>query len=207
MKQRAKSILFLVPLFLFILLGGFLLKGLFSDPTKLDSALIGKTVPEFELPDLYNADRYHNQSIIGGQPLLINVWATWCPTCYQEHSFLNELLATEDIFIIGLNYKDDSRGKAVQWLQELGDPYQINLFDYSGLLALDLGVYGAPETFVVDHEGVIRYRHVGDLNTQVWQTTVGPIYYEMVEKYQAQQQQAQVKMVNEQDKAPLEGEE
>lgn len=177
MKSKLRLMFFLSPLLLFVVLGGLLFKGLFSDPTKLNSALIDKAVPAFELPDLYNADRSHTQSIIGGQPMLINVWATWCPTCYQEHSFLNQLLEREDIYIIGLNYKDDSRAAAVTWLQNLGDPYQINLFDQSGLLALDLGVYGAPETFVIDAAGIIRYRHVGDLNEQVWRETVGPIYY------------------------------
>lgn len=182
MNSKLRLMLFLSPLIIFVVLGGFLVGGLFSDPTKLDSALVGKPVPNFELPDLYNPDRSHTQSIVGGKPMLINVWATWCPTCYQEHSFLNQLLAEEDIYIIGLNYKDDSRAAAVNWLQELGDPYQINLFDQSGLLTLDLGVYGAPETFVVDAQGIIRYRHVGDLNARVWQETVGPIYYSLFEQ-------------------------
>ena len=181
MNSKLRLLVFLTPMFLFIGLGGFLLTGLFSDPTELDSALIGKQVPNFELPDLYNPDRTHTQSIIGGKPMLINVWATWCPTCYQEHSFLNALLAEQDIYIIGLNYKDDSRAAAMNWLQDLGDPYQINLFDFSGLLALDLGVYGAPETFVVDANGIIRYRHVGDLNERVWREKVGPVYYSLFE--------------------------
>lgn len=134
-------------------------------------------MPQFELPDLYQPDVIHDNRIIGQRPLLINVWATWCPTCYAEHTFLNQLLAEEQVYIIGLNYKDDSRGAAVRWLQNLGDPYAINLFDATGLLALDLGVYGAPETYVVDQHGVILYRHVGDLNERVWRREVGPIYY------------------------------
>ncbi|MCH8502228.1 MAG: DsbE family thiol:disulfide interchange protein [Aliidiomarina sp.] len=177
MNPKLKLAFFLMPLILFLLVAVFLFKGLFSDPTRLDSALVGREVPQFELPDLYQPDVIHDNRIIGQRPLLINVWATWCPTCYAEHTFLNQLLAEEQVYIIGLNYKDDSRGAAVRWLQNLGDPYAINLFDATGLLALDLGVYGAPETYVVDQHGVILYRHVGDLNERVWRREVGPIYY------------------------------
>lgn len=177
MNPKLKLAFFLMPLILFLLVAVFLFKGLFSDPTRLDSALVGREVPQFELPDLYQPDVIHDNRIIGQRPLLINVWATWCPTCYAEHTFLNQLLAEEQVYIIGLNYKDDSRGAAVRWLQNLGDPYAINLFDATGLLALDLGVYGAPETYVVDQHGVILYRHVGDLNERVWRKEVGPIYY------------------------------
>lgn len=177
MNPKLRLAFFLMPLVLFLLVAVFLFKGLFSDPTRLDSALVGREVPQFELPDLYQPDVTHDNRIIGSRPLLINVWATWCPTCYAEHTFLNQLLAEEQVYIIGLNYKDDSRGAAVRWLQNLGDPYAINLFDETGLLALDLGVYGAPETYVVDQHGVILYRHVGDLNERVWRRDVGPIYY------------------------------
>ena len=177
MNPKLRLAFFLMPLVLFLLVAVFLFKGLFSDPTRLDSALVGREVPQFELPDLYQPDVTHDNRIIGSRPLLINVWATWCPTCYAEHTFLNQLLAEEQVYIIGLNYKDDSRGAAVRWLQNLGDPYAINLFDETGLLALDLGVYGAPETYVVDQHGVILYRHVGDLNERVWRQEVGPIYY------------------------------
>ncbi|RUO18216.1 DsbE family thiol:disulfide interchange protein [Aliidiomarina haloalkalitolerans] len=177
MSPKLRLAFFLMPLVLFLLVAVFLFKGLFSDPTRLDSALVGREVPQFELPDLYQPDVTHDNRIIGTRPLLINVWATWCPTCYAEHTFLNQLLAEEQVYIIGLNYKDDSRGAAVRWLQNLGDPYAINLFDETGLLALDLGVYGAPETYVVDQHGVILYRHVGDLNERVWRQEVGPIYY------------------------------
>lgn len=169
--------IFMLPLVAFMGLAVFLYSGLFSDPTKLESALVGRQVPAFELPDLYNPDRTHDQSIIGGRPMLLNVWATWCPTCYAEHTFLNQL-REEGVYIIGLNYKDDSRRAAVNWLQELEDPYQINLFDETGMLALDLGVYGAPETYVIDADGIILHRHVGDMNQRVWDSTVARLYYQ-----------------------------
>ena len=182
MNSKLRMVILLLPLVFVVGLGIFLFKGLFGDPTRLDSALIGREVPSFELPDLYQPDVTHTESIVGGRPMLINVWATWCPTCYAEHTFLNQLLAEEDVYIIGLNYKDDSRGAAVRWLQDLGDPYAINLFDFTGLLALDLGVYGAPETYVVDENGIIRYRHVGDLNERVWRNDVGPVYYRAMQE-------------------------
>ncbi|GAB2665269.1 DsbE family thiol:disulfide interchange protein [Vibrio panuliri] len=149
-----------------------------DDPTKLESVLVGKTVPEFRLEDLAEPGKLYDQSIFKGEPLLLNVWATWCPTCYAEHQYLNEL-ANEGVKIIGLNYKDH-RDKAVGWLNDLGNPYLISLFDGNGMLGLDLGVYGAPETFLIDANGVIRYRHVGDVNPRNWKEKLEPMYLEMV---------------------------
>lgn len=151
-----------------------------DDPTKLESVLIGQPVPKFKLEDLAEPGRLYEQDIFVGEPLLINVWATWCPTCYAEHKYLNEL-AANGVKIIGLNYKDN-REKAVQWLNELGNPYLISLFDGNGMLGLDLGVYGAPETYIVDANGVIQYRHVGDVNVKNWRETLQPIYQRLVEE-------------------------
>ncbi|WP_432453591.1 MULTISPECIES: DsbE family thiol:disulfide interchange protein [unclassified Agarivorans] len=165
---------FLLPLLLFLLVAIFLYRGLYSDATKLESVLVGKPVPVFTLQDLYQQDKQHSADIFKGQPLLLNVWATWCPTCRAEHAFLNSL-SEQGVKIVGLNYKDD-RQKAIDWLTQLGNPYQINLFDGKGLLALDLGVYGAPETYFIDSQGIIRYRHVGDVNARNWQQELGAIY-------------------------------
>ncbi|TQQ51770.1 DsbE family thiol:disulfide interchange protein [Vibrio cholerae] len=173
-----KKILF-IPLVAFLLLAGVFATQLMKnsagdDPTKLESVLVGKTVPEFRLEDLAEPGKLYDQSIFKGEPLLLNVWATWCPTCYAEHQYLNEL-AKQGVKIIGLNYKDQ-RDKAAQWLNDLGNPYLISLFDGNGMLGLDLGVYGAPETFLIDANGVIRYRHVGDVNSRNWQETLAPLY-------------------------------
>ncbi|MUJ38632.1 DsbE family thiol:disulfide interchange protein [Aliivibrio fischeri] len=149
-----------------------------DDPTKLESVLVGKPVPEFRLEDLAQEGKLYDQSIFKGEPLLLNVWATWCPTCYAEHQYLNTL-ATEGVKIIGMNYKDDRAG-AVQWLKELGNPYLITLFDGDGMLGMDLGVYGAPETFLIDSNGVVRYRHVGDVNERNWNETLKPMYDQLV---------------------------
>lgn len=145
-----------------------------DDPTKLESVLVGKPVPEFHLEDLEHAGKQHDQAIFKGKPLLLNVWATWCPTCYGEHQYLNKL-ASQGVKIIGLNYKDQ-RNKAVNWLNDLGNPYMISLYDGKGMLGLDLGVYGAPETFLIDAKGIIRYRHVGDVNPRNWEETLKPMY-------------------------------
>ncbi len=151
-----------------------------DDPSKLESVLVGKTVPNFRLEDLEHAEKLHDQSIFRGQPLLLNVWATWCQTCYAEHLFLNDLMA-DDVKIIGLNYKDD-RVKAIGWLNQLGNPYRVSLFDGNGMLGLDLGVYGVPETFLINAKGVIRYRHAGDVNSRNWEDTLEPIYKQMLEE-------------------------
>ncbi len=157
-----------MPLILFILLGGlFWLQLDNRDKEKLPSPLVGKPIPSFSLPNLLTDKPITNQDIIG-KPMLINVWATWCPTCRQEHQYLNQLKA-QGIIIIGINYKDDS-AKAKRWLQDLDNPYQQVIVDKQGSLGLDLGVYGAPETFLIDSQGIIRGKYIGDLNAKVWRT-------------------------------------
>mgnify|MGYP006397266337 FL=1 len=183
MNKNLRWIVLFAPLVLFIALAAFLLKGLGSDPTKLDSALINEPVPAFKTVDLYDTSIAYDESVLKGEPMLLNVWATWCPTCRAEHEFLNQL-AAEGIPIVGLNYKDDSRAKAVNWLNTLGDPYTVNLFDPEGDIAFEFGVYGAPETYFIDEKGVIRYRHVGDVNARNWQSTLKPIYEQLKQEAQ-----------------------
>ena len=156
-----------LPLAAFILLSLLLFKGLSLDPTSLPSALVGKALPEFELQELHSSEVLSRQDIIG-EPMLVNIWATWCYSCRVEHPYLLDL-AANGVRIVGLNYKDESV-KAVTWLEDLGDPYALTLADTEGMLGLDMGVYGAPETYVVDAEGVVRYRHVGVVDEQVWQS-------------------------------------
>lgn len=161
-----KKLILTLPLILFILLG--LLFWLQIDSKgkeKLPSPLIDKPMPEFTLPNLLN-DSALNKSDIIGAPMLVNVWATWCPTCRAEHEFLNQLKA-QGVLIVGINYKDEEQ-KARAWLKELDNPYSQIVVDKKGSLGLDLGVYGAPETFLVDSKGIIRAKYVGDLNAQVW---------------------------------------
>ncbi|MEC8523554.1 MAG: DsbE family thiol:disulfide interchange protein [Pseudomonadota bacterium] len=138
-----------------------------EDKSSLPSPLIGQPFPEFEL-GVVEDGRILTTTDLEGQPALVNVWATWCPTCKAEHAFLNAL-SDEGIRIIGINYKDDL-DKARQWLADYGNPYAYNLSDPDGLLGIELGVYGAPETFLIDSTGVIRAKYIGDLNPVVWET-------------------------------------
>lgn len=146
-----------------------------DDPKALESALIGKTIPEFKLESLRDPNQMLDSSVVKtGSPRLLNVWATWCPTCFAEHQYLTEL-AKQGVEIVGIDYKDD-RAKAVKFLADYGDPYKAIIFDPKGSLGLDLGVYGAPETFIIDGNGKIHYRHAGDVNANVWNSVLKPIY-------------------------------
>ncbi len=161
------------PLLIFIVLGLFLARGLQLDPKALPSALIDKPLPEFSLPALASGEMLTREDVIG-QPGLFNVWATWCISCRVEHPWLQQL-ADDGVPIFGINYKDDD-DSAKSWLRELGDPYRANIVDAEGSLGLDLGVYGAPETYFVDSAGIIRYRHVGVVDQQVWSQRLKAIF-------------------------------
>ena len=154
-----------LPLLAFLGLGVFLFRGLSLDPTALPSALIDRPLPEFRLENLDSGEELARADVVG-ETMLVNVWATWCYSCRVEHPFLLEL-AGRGVKILGLNYKDESAA-AVDWLAELGDPYAVSVADTEGMLGLDMGVYGAPETYVVDAEGIVRHRHVGVLDAAVW---------------------------------------
>ncbi len=160
-----------IPLVIFIVLGIFLWRGLSIDPTELPSELADKKrpVPAFELPSLVEPSRLLSNADLKGEVALLNVWATWCPTCKEEHGYLNRLARDEGVTIYGINYKDEP-GKAREWLRRYLNPYKQVILDEEGTLGLDMGVYGAPETYVLDAEGVVRYRHVGAVDAQVWKT-------------------------------------
>lgn len=177
--MQRKWILFL-PLLLALVLGIVLFSAIGKDPTKLDTARLNDPVPEFALPDLYNPGLIRTQAELKGEVRLLNVWATWCPTCRAEHAYLNSL-AKQGVRVVGLNYKDDSAA-ALRWLQELGDPYEFNLSDPEGKLGFDLGVYGAPETYVIDRQGIVRHRHVGDVNERVWQESLAPLLQKLAQE-------------------------
>ncbi|MCT8573523.1 DsbE family thiol:disulfide interchange protein [Glaesserella parasuis] len=146
-----------------------------EDPKALESALVGKTIPEFTLESLHEAIQMLDSSVVKtGTPRLLNVWATWCPTCFAEHQFLT-VLAKQGVEIVGIDYKDE-RAKALKFLKDYGDPYKAIVYDPKGSLGLDLGVYGAPETFIIDGNGKIHYRHTGDVNEKVWNEVLKPIY-------------------------------
>lgn len=173
MKARLKLFL---PLMGFAILSLFLFRGLSLDPSAMPSALIDKPVPEFSLPALGESRQIARSDLLG-EPGLLNVWATWCPSCRVEHPYLLQL-AERGIPIYGLNYKDEDSA-AMQWLEDLGDPYRFNIVDREGRLGLDLGVFGAPETYLIDAQGVIRYRHVGVVDARVWGEILQPLYRQL----------------------------
>lgn len=164
----------LVPLLIFFSLSALLYRGLGKDPAHLPSALIGKPFPEFALPDLHDPARQLTRADLLGTPALVNVWATWCAACRVEHPELLRIAEQEGVPVFGINYKDDDDA-ARAWLRELQDPYRRIIADRQGRLGLDLGVYGAPETYVIDAGGVIRYRHVGVVDSAVWKDVLQPV--------------------------------
>jgi cytochrome c biogenesis protein CcmG/thiol:disulfide interchange protein DsbE len=152
---------FLLPLAIFIVLVGFLAVGLRLNPREVPSPLIGKPVPSFRLPQLQAPDQSISPEDLRGKVWLLNVWASWCVSCRQEHPVLIELDRQKKIMIVGLNYKDD-RAAAIAWLKQYGgDPYAISAVDADGRVGIDFGVYGVPETFLIDKNGVIRDKHIG----------------------------------------------
>jgi len=160
-----------LPLAVFAVLVGFFFKGLTLDPNEQPSALIGQPVPEFQLTDL-NTGQPLSREQLPQQPFLLNVWASWCITCQVEHPYLTQL--SQQMPVVGLNYKDTETA-ARNWLQKLGDPYAVQIFDPTGSLGLDLGVAGAPETFLVDGSGVIYARIQGEVNQRVFERQIQPL--------------------------------
>jgi cytochrome c biogenesis protein CcmG/thiol:disulfide interchange protein DsbE len=162
-----------IPLMVFILLAGFFWRGLSIDPQAMPSALIDKSFPEFSLPRLQDETQLTTKADLLGEYTLVNIWATWCVSCRVEHPFLNKL-KDQGVRIVGLNYKDDS-ASARQWLETLGNPYQWNIVDKEGRLGIDLGVFGAPETYILDEQGIIRFKHVGVVDQRVWDEKFLPV--------------------------------
>ncbi len=162
-----------LPLVLFLALAGLLYSGLGRDPRELPSALVDRPLPPLRLAAL-DQGRVVDAAELRGQAWLLNVWGTWCGACRDEHPHLLEL-AKQGVTIVGLDYKDDP-GRARDWLQRLGNPYRAVLIDADGRFGLELGVYGAPETYLIDPQGMVRYRHVGVLDAGVWRERIEPLY-------------------------------
>src|ERR1041385_9549068 len=165
---------FLIPLVLFIILVVFLAVGLGHDPHEVPSPLINKPAPAFQLAQLKDPARSFSASEMRGKVWILNVWASWCVTCRDEHPLLLDYARSHAVPIYGLNYKD-KREDALAWLNELGDPYTLSVSDTDGLVAIDYGVYGAPETYLIDRNGVIRFKQIGPVTPDVWQNTILPM--------------------------------
>ena len=174
-----KRWIMVVPLAVFLLVAVFLYKGLFLKPDELPSAMIGKPFPVFSLAST-QGDRTLTQADLQGRPALVNVWATWCPSCKVEHPVLNKL-AEQGVVIYGVNYKDVN-ADALKWLAEFHNPYLLDIRDDEGTLGLNLGVYGAPETFFIDAKGIIRDKYVGVIDPVVWREQLASKYQALVDE-------------------------
>jgi cytochrome c biogenesis protein CcmG/thiol:disulfide interchange protein DsbE len=172
MTNRAKLF---VPAVFFIAMLALLFYGLGRDPNQVPSALVNRPLPEFAEPDLFDPTKTVSSDQLRGVIFLVNVWGTWCAPCHYEHPYLLEISEREpDITFVGVNYTDDAAA-AREFLEERGNPFKINLMDVDGSLGIDFGVAGAPETFLVDSTGTIRYRHVGVIDNDVWAETFEPL--------------------------------
>ncbi|MGH8194137.1 MAG: DsbE family thiol:disulfide interchange protein [Woeseiaceae bacterium] len=163
-----------IPIAVFAVLLPLLIFGLTRDPSKVPSPLIDEPAPDFELPGVLDPGRTVSNADYAGETVLLNVWATWCVGCRQEHAFLLALAERNEIPIYGLNWRDE-RDAAARWLVELGDPYVASGFDGDGRVAIDWGVYGAPETFLIGSDGTVLHKHVSPLTEDVWEEQFVPM--------------------------------
>lgn len=172
--QVTRRLLLLAPLCLVLALAVVFYFGMHgADRSRLPSALLGKKFPEFELP-LLRSGELSTHRLLEGKPRLVNVWATWCAECRVEHETLNAIARDGEIEIVGLNYRDDPE-KALGWLQDLGNPYEFTIVDADGNLGVDLGVYGAPESFLLDSQRVIVFKHIGAMTPEIWDSQFMPL--------------------------------
>lgn len=169
---------FLIPLLLFVILVGFLAVGLNRDPHEVPSPLIGKQAPAFELPQLAEPQKTFSPESMKGEPWILNVWASWCVACREEHPVLVELGKLKVAPIIGLDYKD-KRDDAMAMLTRQGNPYDLSAFDANGRVGIDYGVYGVPETYVIDKAGVIRFKHIGPITMDLLNKKIIPLLGEL----------------------------
>jgi cytochrome c biogenesis protein CcmG/thiol:disulfide interchange protein DsbE len=182
---------YIIPLILFIILAIFLAVGLNLNPSEIPSPLLNKPAPAFSAPKLQMTAKDGGNVAIGREPMrppeaklsnadlkgqvwLLNVWASWCVSCREEHPVLNQFAQQKTVTIIGLNYKDDPPA-AKNWLETLGNPYNVSIMDQDGRIGIDWGVYGVPETFVMDKKGIVRYKHTGPVTLEAIQQTLLPL--------------------------------
>jgi cytochrome c biogenesis protein CcmG/thiol:disulfide interchange protein DsbE len=163
-----------LPLLMFIVLVAFLAIGLGRDPHTVPSPLINKPAPDFRLAQLHDPTKTFTAEEMRGKVWLLNVWASWCVSCRDEHPLLVELAESKAVPIYGMNYKD-RREDALAWLNDFGDPYLLSASDTDGRIGINYGVYGVPETYLIDREGVIRYKQIGPLTPEILETTILPM--------------------------------
>ena len=169
---------FLLPFGLFIVVVGFLAVGLTLNPRELPSPLVGKAAPEFSLPQLHDPGKVISSNDLKGKVWLLNFWASWCGGCKEEHPVLIQLAQSGAVPIYGMDYKDQ-RNEALAWLREWGNPYPVVAVDEAGRVGINFGVYGVPETYVIDKQGIIRYKQIGPLREDILQGKILPLVREL----------------------------
>ena len=169
-----KTLRFVIPLAVFAILAAFLAVGLMHDPREVPSPFIGKPAPAFRLEQLHDRKLAFTPEDMKGKVWMLNVWASWCVSCRVEHPLLVEMARRKVVPIVGLNYKDQ-RDAGVQWLAKFGNPYALSAYDFDGKVGIDYGVYGVPETFVIDREGVIRYKQIGPITPEALEQKILPL--------------------------------
>jgi len=172
---------FLLPLTIFGIMVGFLAVGLTLNPREIPSPLVGKAAPVFSLPQLHEQDKVFSPDDMKGQVWLLNFWASWCSGCRTEHPVLMDLAKSGAVPIYGVDYKDQ-RGEALAWLDQWGNPYPIVAVDAAGKVGIDYGVYGVPETYVIDKQGLIRYKQIGPLDDETVEKKILPLVKELRSK-------------------------
>lgn len=175
MTRMAK---FLIPLALFLIAVAFLAKGLFLNPREVPSPLVGKPAPQFQAPILGNPSKIFNSEDMKGKVWLLNVWASWCVACREEHPLLMEMAKTNQIATYGLDYKDNEI-EALAVLAQHGNPYRATFTDVEGKIGIDYGVYGVPETYIIDKAGIIRYKQIGPITEELLLTEIVPLLKEL----------------------------
>lgn len=175
---RGNALRYVLPLAAFLILAVFLGVGLKLNPREVPSPLVGKPAPHFELPQLHRADLRFSETDMRGKVWMLNVWASWCASCRDEHPVLVELAKSGVAPIVGLNYKD-KRDEGIAWLARFGDPYLLSAYDEQGRVGIDYGVYGVPETYVIDKRGVIRYKRIGIVTPQIVKDKILPLLSEL----------------------------
>tara|TARA_B100001750_G_scaffold187839_1_gene157344 strand:- start:251 stop:781 length:531 start_codon:yes stop_codon:yes gene_type:complete len=172
---------YLLPLTIFLGITVLFIYGLQNDPRYIPSPLINQSAPEFNLPTLHEPELNIKTDTLKGRVSLLNVWASWCAACRIEHPILNNAVRNYDIKLYGLNYKD-SRSEALIWLKDLGNPYIESAYDKDGVVGIDYGVYGVPETFIIDKQGIIRYKHIGPINNEQFDNIIMPMIRNLEEE-------------------------
>lgn len=172
--MNMKLVKYGVPLGLFVALAAFLAIGLTRDPREVPSPFIGKPAPAFSIARLHEPEKQFSPEEMKGKVWLLNVWASWCVSCRVEHPLLVDMSKKNEVPIVGLDYKDE-RAKGLEWLNRMGNPYALSAFDVDGKVGIDYGVYGVPETFVIDKQGVIRYKQIGPITPEALEQKILPL--------------------------------